>query len=369
MMGNVTVDIYQELRTHHRTATGGDYFPGTVDDYTMYIDEFELVFMFKDGSTRPSIVHGNSFGSHIGYPSFTVLNGIDRSKFWLYANLDLIGVTKSHTRLNDRGNGKFTQTAAFKAGSCSVIHNGTDSITANTEFKVAFYDAVHDPEKFYDLFQASHKLDAGRVRILGVIEPYEKHDDIATMLRYYHPHKNIGPAGRDAGHDRLTFGRDRSEAQFTIAAIIERIIDGSGGLLILGFLLGSFVSDEPLRINGSAPDSRANFKRYLRSGGQTTASVKKLIDVVHAQGSDDASGIGEFVAGMIFPQTAADNLLNKKEIPRRRSLLSVAVAAQKEANYLYPALKELITWERKWVVGLAQQTTHPNGVMDIIIRR
>jgi len=36
---------------------------------------------------------------------------------------------------------------------------------------------------------------------------------------------------------------------------------------------------------------------------------------------------------------------------------------------LYPSLKELHTWERKWVVGIAQQTTHPNGVMDIIIRR
>lgn len=366
-MGNVTVEVYQELRTHHRELTGGKYFPGPVDDMTMYLSEFELIFMFKDGSTRPSIDHGNPYGSHIGYPVFSVFNGIIGDKFWLYKNVDLVGVTKSHTRLNDRGNGGFTQTAAFKAGSCSIIHNGTETITANTEFKVAFYDKVHDPDRFHELFEVPRKLEGGRIRVQAVVEPYHKHDDIAMMLRYYHPHKSIGTAERPAGHDRNTFGTHPVGGQYTAEAIIEKIIKGSAGAMLLGYLIGSFMYDRPAETRGSAATTRRHFKNFVARG--TEGRLQPLIDVLYSQGSSATSGFGEFVAGMMFPQTAADLLLDKDERAPRKSGLSVAVSAQADANYLYPGLKELGTWERKWVVGLAQQTTHPNGVMDIIIRR
>jgi len=367
MMGNVTVEVYQELRTHHRELTGGKYFPGPVDDMTMYLSEFELIFMFRDGSTRPSIDHGNPYGSHIGYPVFSVLNGIKGDKFWMYKNVDLVGVTKSHTRLNDRGTGKFTQTAAFKAGSCSIIHNGTETITANTEFKVCFYDKVHDPEKFHELFETRRKLEGGRVRVQAVVEPYHKHEDIAMMLRYYHPHRNVGTADRPAGHKRHTFGTHPVGGQYTVENIMEKIIKGSAGTMLLGYLLGRFMFDRTTSTTGSAPTTRRNFKNYLAREGESV--LKPFIDVLYAQGEGSDSGLGEFVAGMMFPQTAGDLLMDKGEMPPRKSALSVAVNAQADANYLYPSLKELHTWERKWVVGIAQQTTHPNGVMDIIIRR
>jgi hypothetical protein len=367
MMGNVTVDIYQENRTHHRELTGGKYFPGTVDDMTMYVNEFELVYMFKDGSTRPSIDHGNPYGSHIGYPVFSVLNGIKGDKFWLYENIDLVGVTKSHTRLNDRGTGSYSGGAAFKAGSCSIINDGTEVITANTEFKVCFYDKVHDADKFSELFEARRKLEGGRVRVKGVLEPYRKNDDIAMMLRYYHPHRDIGSASRPSGHKRNGFGSSAKGSQFTVEAIMEKIIKGSSGTMLMGFLLGSFINDRPGQIQSSAATTRSNFKRYLAN--ESEGALKTLIDALYAQGPGASSGLGEFIAGMMFPQTAGDMLLDRDETAPPRSALKAAVRAQADANYLYPAMKELQTWERKWVVGIAQQTCHPNGVMDIIVRR
>ncbi|MHA1682531.1 MAG: hypothetical protein ACTSUE_16455 [Promethearchaeota archaeon] len=367
MMGNVTVDVYQESREHHREISGGKYFPGPVDDMTMYLSEFELVFMFKDGSSRPAIGDGVTYGSHVGYPVFSVLNGINRDKFWLYNNLDLVGVTKSHTRLNDRGSGNITQTAAFRAGSCSIIHNGKEAIMANTEFKVVFYDKVNDPEDFFELFEARRKREAGRVRVRAVIEPYKKHEDIAMMLRYYHPHTSVGSADRPSGHHRATFGSHPSAGQFTVESIIEKIIKGASGTMLLGFLIGSFIQDEPRKLDKSAAQTRSLFKNYL--SGQGRAQYQRLSDVLYSEGEDSRSGLGEFVAGMMFPQAEADMLKDLKEMVPRKSGLEVAVASQIDANYMYRALKELHSWERKWVVGLAQQTAHPNGVMDIIIRR
>ena len=368
MMGNVTVEVYQEPRDLHRLRTGGKYFPGSVDDMTMYMSEFELVFMFKDGSTRASIDHGNPYGSHIGYPVFSVLNGIEGDKFWLYENVDLVGVTKSHTRLNDRGTGKFSQTAAFRAGSASIIHNGMETITANTEFKVVFYDKVNDPEKFHELFETRRKLEGGRVRILGVIEPYHKHDDIAMMMRYYHPHQNVGTAGRPDGHRRSGPGA-LVGGQYTVESIMEQVIKGSSGTLLLGYLIGKFIDDNPTRLTREAANLKNEFKTYVQNNYNRTR-LQSILDAFYCQGSAVSSGLGEFVANLLFPNTGADLLVGRTDpTPNKRSGLAFALAAQKDSAYLYPAMKELHTWERKWVVGLAQHTTHPNGVMDIIIRR
>ncbi len=367
MMANVTTEAHQELRTHHRDLTGGKYYPGIVDDNTMFMDEFDLVFMFKDCSSHAPLKHGSPHGSHTGYPVFSVFNGIKGDKFWLYQNVDLVGINKTHTNLNDRGTGTWSQTAIFRGGSASVIHTGTTTIPMNNEFKVVFYDAVNDPKKFHHFFREKRKLYAGRVRVTAIIEPYHKHDDIAMMLRHYHPHTEVGSASRPGGHSRPTFGKHVSSGQNTSEHIIEKIIKGSAGCMLLGYLIGRFMEEKPTLLSENAPTTRGYFKRFLTGVGK--AELTNLINVLYSENEGSKSGLGEFVATMMFPQAAGDKLLDKDEQARRKSGLEVASFAQEDATYLYPAMKELRTWERKWVVGLSMQTAHPNGVMDIIIRR
>lgn len=369
-MGNITVKAYHEEREHHRSTAGrSDFFPAQAYDRILRIDPGNLCFMFKDSGTR--VVRGATttmYPGQVGYPVFSVFNGITLDKFDLYSKLNLIGVSKSHTRLNDRGTGSWTQNAIFRGGSATILNNGTKTIEVNSDIKVVLYDAYHDPEMFKALFEAPDRLDKGQVRVLGVVEPYDKHDNIVTLLRHYHPHPDVGSASRPSGHSRVMFGSVLDTVQFTAEACAERMISASSGTLLMGYILGKFIEERVNagNIDNSASRMRTDLRSYLN--GKTASSYSMVIDAFFNQGSAENTGISELIARALFPGVATDQIVKNGERVRKNGML-VMRKAQAHATDLYESVANFYKWEREWVIGQAQNRADPIGALDLIIRR
>jgi hypothetical protein len=343
----------------------------------MRIDDYEVCMSFRDMDGMTAADGADvGFLSHSGTQVFSVLNGIERSKFWLYNKSYPVGIAKSHTTLDDRGTSEYSQLAIFVAGSCSVMNNGLYSIPAGTEVRISFYDVKNDPDTFEKIFKNRAYMDGDDVRVVPVVEPYYREDDMIDMLNLNLP---LITGEMDEEDFRATSGlspgewEDRDSFQGILKRLHSSVIDT--------MLFGAFVFS--VHKATEVVDPRAEPRPEMRVSSIREALLDSGSDFINQlsrfkrtlRGDDTSLGSSSFassVAKMLYSRAPGDNIgfnvetRGDDEIGKKIDLVE---GAQRGVRKSLLHQRELIMWERRWVIGTSLSTANPGERMWLKIHR
>jgi hypothetical protein len=372
-MANMTIDGYQPPRTLHRVKTGSKYFGGPVTDYSMRIDEFEVVLAFRNNLGSFDVNPYDQYPGHLGTESFSVLNGIEHSMYWLYNNTRVVGVSKSHTKLDDRRNGTYSQLAIHVGGTTSLMLNGRYSIIDGTEVIVRFYDRVNAPDMYDSIFHKTQFLDAGEERIVAVLEPYTRYDNILDQIKYNHPLLN----GKEDVWAGIDMEREAYAKRNTMQGIVERLHKSNLNLMLFGYMiLRSFeeVIENEGNINRAFPLDLSKMQNMIDSTFLMNDTVAKSImlnimnEIIDTDDAfyDESKEFHTVLAKLLYSLAKGDQMNYQDE---SNDLLSKAWEVQKGARNAVIHQREIIMFERNFIIGTATETATQGNRLNVKLHR
>jgi hypothetical protein len=378
-MGNLTVDGYQVPRDWFRKKSGSKYFPGGVNMYTMRIDEYEVCMSFRNiDGMAPADGADVGFLSHTGTAVFSSLNGIEYSKFWMYNKTYPVGISKTHTKLDDRGTNEFSQLAIFVAGSTTVVNNGLYSIAAGSEVKISFYDMKNDRDTFEKLFHKRGFMDGDDYRVVPVIEPYYREDDMVDMLNLHLP---LLTGETSEEEFRVSSGLEEGEwnSRDTFPAIVGRLHESVVDTMLFGAFAWSMfnhlVADDP---ESSNEVTMSNISEALYRGGDYIDELYRNADMfkrsLNPRGKDISfiqKSFGRTIAKMLYSRAPGHNIAETLRIEGEAlNPISYTISmAQRGVRKSLLHQRELIMWERRWVIGTALSSANPGERLWLKIHR
>ena len=384
-MGNSTIEVYLEHRSVSRSRDSA-FFPGDVNEETMRADENDILFTFIREEERVATRDTYEYGSHVGMPVFSCLNGIDMDRYQFMNSVRVVGVAKSHTTGDDAGPTGITEFASYIGGTFTIINNGKKLIPMQVEIIVMIYDNVHNPEMFKDLFmeQSYAGYRGGEdIRILGVAEPYAKSDSLMDTIRRFGRAEDFIVES----DENLLPGAGVDEPKFGVAEKVEVMEDGLADILMMGAHL--YFMFEILRANpGDRVDANLEngFVKFARrhlvalKTGITTGVAKPVaingttifMESVLKGTSSTNQGITKGIYKVLTMKGGMEKLDQKidRDNPAHQNSYHGRVAAnQNGLRKFYSGLKGLVMWEREWIIGKSTKTAAPGEACDLIIRR
>jgi hypothetical protein len=372
-MGNLTVDGYQVPRDWFRQKSGSRYFPGGVNMYTMRIDEYEVCMSFRNiDGMAPADGADVGFLSHTGTAVFSSLNGMEYSKFWMYNKTYPVGISKTHTKLDDRGTNEFSQLAIFVAGSTTVVNNGLYSIAAGSEVKISFYDIVNDRDTFEKLFHKRAYMDGDDYRVVPVIEPYYREDDMVDMLNLHLP-LLTGEMSEEAF--RVSSGLEEGEwnSRDTFPAIVGRLHESVISTMMFGAVAFAMYLDTVARDPESSTEVKvSDLREYVldqwnEDNANTFASFQEALNPRGEGLSFHKKSFGRSIAKMLYSRAPGHNIASG--LPEGTPGVSLISRAQRGVRKSLLHQRELIMWERRWVIGTALSSANPGERLWLKIHR
>ena len=373
-MGNLTVDGYQVPRDWFRQKSGSEYFPAGVNMYTMRIDEYEVCLSFRNiDGMAPADGADVGFLSHSGTAVFSVLNGMEYSKFWLYNKTYPVGVAKTHTKLDDRGTEEFSQLAIFVAGSSTVRNNGLYSIAAGSEVKISFYDIKNDKDTFEKLFHQRSSMDGDEYRVVPVVEPYYREDDMVDMLNLHLP---LLTSETSEEAFRASSGLEEAEwnSRDTFSAIVGRLHESVVDTMVFGAFAMLTYMDTVKRSPESSDELKVSDIRDVFEGFSDDAelvgdlaSFRESLNPKRKGLSFIKTSFGRSIAKMLYSRAPGHNI--GYGVSPENPLGSIVSRGQRGVRKSLLHQRELIMWERRWVIGTALSSANPGERLWLKIHR
>lgn len=389
-MANATIEVYQEHRAVKRSRDS-EHFPGDINEETMRVDENDILFTFIREDHRVATRDTYEYGSHVGMPVFSCLNGIDMDRYEFMKSAKVVGVAKSHTVNDDKGPSGVTEFAAFIGGTFTIINNGTKLIPMQTEIMVMIYDKLNNPGMFKKLFEeydyAGYR-GGEDIRILGVVEPYEKSQSLVDTIRRFGKAKDYIVEADE------NLRGEAGQPKFGIAEKVEVMEDGLADLLVLGaaifattFTGATGITADP---GGQRAAAIADFTTYVRNqliaadvaagvagvGGNAPRRFKNaLVDfrkVLKGTITAAEEPLRHGLYRAITMKNTSERFANQTDIDTPgfdATIHGIAVNSQLGLRKLYSGLKGAVMWEREWIIGKSTKTAAPGDALDLIIRR